>query len=51
MHLTEEVLSFCFGQSGVGPESELKPCKIWFKSSSSFDKKIKGVLLTAVKMH
>ena len=40
MDLTKEVLSFWFGKSDLGPESELKPRKIWFKSSFSFDKKI-----------
>jgi uncharacterized protein (DUF924 family) len=40
MDLTKEVLSFWFGQSDLGPKSELKLRKIWFKSSFSFDKKI-----------
>ena len=49
MHLTEEVLSFCFGQSDISPESELKPRKIWFKSSSSFDKKVNRSFIDSCK--
>jgi uncharacterized protein (DUF924 family) len=49
MHLTEEVLSFCFGQADISPESELKPRKIWFKSSSSFDKKVNGSFIDSCK--
>jgi len=38
MHLTEKVLNFWFGESNL--ELELKPRRIWFKSSSDFDQQI-----------
>ena len=38
MQLSEKILEFWFGQSDL--TSGLKPRKVWFKSSSSFDQKI-----------
>ena len=38
MHLTEKILNFWFGESNL--KLELKPRRIWFKSSSEFDQQI-----------